>query len=39
MIFDEHTEYTWFTPQTALTKPLILDEDAVLKLIYPSGLF
>ncbi|MBI2645335.1 NUDIX hydrolase [Candidatus Uhrbacteria bacterium] len=34
----EHTEYAWMTPEEALTKPLIRDEDAVIRLIYGSHL-
>ncbi len=35
---EEHTEYAWFTPEEALAKPLIRDEDAVIRLVYGSHL-
>ena len=35
---EEHTKYAWFTPEEALTKPLIRDEDTVIRLVYGSHL-
>lgn len=34
----EHEDFAWFSPKEALKQSLILDEDQVIRLIFPSYL-